>query len=590
MQSKKKPKLFNTTIFTFVIIVLLPTFIIISYLFMNIRNEMITQKTQVETIAISQMAYNMESEIKKNMYIASAIVHDTDIMNNSLALKESKSSSDIYKNSKLLEASLKSYFVSNNFVGEIYLVFDDVKEINGSRNVAFIDADYELLNGLSKNTSPEIPNSQLVNNIYLSNGATYPSLLAIVTYPPVIWDYETSYTKEVLVTSLSSVKQFYDKENIESDSTLLLVNSDNKIMASNNVGLINTEYNQEEIERTDKIIIAKDLDDTSWKLIKILNPKTITANIDKIFFRVAILLFILILFYLAYNFIVLILILRPLDQMIANMSEVGKGIYKKDTYVTKFAELEELSDSFNSMVQELDELNVQIQKAHQETMMREIETLRFQLNPHFMCNSLSSIRMMAMITKNDAIKRMSTALMTIMEDNLNGTGSFTSVSHELKNIDSYVYIMQVRYGNSFSYEKYVDKECLNAEIPSMLLQPLIENSILHGFRNLDREGFITLRIEKNEEFIKITIRDNGKGISPDKIDNLFVALSSHDKGLNHIGLSNVKRRLEILYPKVGDITISGDDGDDSSYFMQVITIPFKQLSDEDLEIINRKRR
>jgi len=590
MQSKKKPKLFNTTIFTFVIIVLLPTFIIISYLFMNIRNEMITQKTQVETIAISQMAYNMESEIKKNMYIASAIVHDTDIMNNSLALKESKSSSDIYKNSKLLEASLKSYFVSNNFVGEIYLVFDDVKEINGSRNVAFIDADYELLNGLSKNTSPEIPNSQLVNNIYLSNGATYPSLLAIVTYPPVIWDYETSYTKEVLVTSLSSVKQFYDKENIESDSTLLLVNSDNKIMASNNVGLINTEYNQEEIERTDKIIIAKDLDDTSWKLIKILNPKTITANIDKIFFRVAILLFILILFYLAYNFIVLILILRPLDQMIANMSEVGKGIYKKDTYVTKFAELEELSDSFNSMVQELDELNVQIQKAHQETMMREIETLRFQLNPHFMCNSLSSIRMMAMITKNDAIKRMSTALMTIMEDNLNGTGSFTSVSHELKNIDSYVYIMQVRYGNSFSYEKYVDKECLNAEIPSMLLQPLIENSILHGFRNLDREGFITLRIEKNEEFIKITIRDNGKGINPDKIDNLFVALSSHDKGLNHIGLSNVKRRLEILYPKVGDITISGDDGDDSSYFMQVITIPFKQLSDEDLEIINRKRR
>jgi two-component system sensor histidine kinase YesM len=551
---------------------------------------MISQKIEIETNAIKQMAYNIEAEINKNMFMASAIVHDEKIMNTSFALKEATTTIETYQNSKSLDALLNSFFVSNNFVGEVYLVFDDKEKMHVSRNTSDMNANYDFLTRLTKNSSTDISSAQIVDEIFLKPGEFNPTLLAIVTYPPSNWGYKESYTKEVLVSPIPVVKQFYKKDAMESSSIIMLVNSKNKIMASNKSNLINTKYNQDALKETNKIVITENLDTTNWKLIKVLDPKTITANVDRLFLIATILISILIFSYLIYNYIVLVMVIKPLNQLIRNMGEVGKGNYKKDSYVTHFDELENLSCSFNSMVQELEDLHNQIIKAHKETIMREIEALRFQINPHFMCNSLSSIRMMAMISKNDNIKRMSTALMIIMEDNLNGTGSFTSISHELQNIDSYVYIMQVRYGNSFNYEKIVDKECLDAEVPSMLLQPLIENTILHGFREIEKQGFISLRIKKEKEIIKIIIRDNGKGINKKEIDELFNDDKTHNKGLNHIGLNNVKRRLELLYPNVGKIEITGDDSKCNSYFQQEINIPFNLLDSSSLEIVNRTKR
>ena len=136
----------------------------------------------------------------------------------------------------------------------------------------------------------------------------------------------------------------------------------------------------------------------------------------------------------------------------------------------------------------------------------------------------------------------------------------------------------------------VDKECLDAEVPSMLLQPLIENTILHGFREIEKQGFISLRIKKEKEIIKIIIRDNGKGINKKEIDKLFNDDKTHNKGLNHIGLNNVKRRLELLYPNVGRIEITGDDSKCNSYFQQEINIPFNLLDSSSLEIVNRTKR
>jgi len=153
------------------------------------------------------------------------------------------------------------------------------------------------------------------------------------------------------------------------------------------------------------------------------------------------------------------------------------------------------------------------------------------------------------------------------------------MKHELKNIESYIYIMQVRYGNSFTFEKIVDDCCLTCKIPSMLLQPLIENSILHGLRGIEREGLITLSIKKEEACVRITIWDNGKGVSEARRASLFDENLTHNKGLNHIGLWNVKRRLELLYPQRGTLTIQSSNEKSSSYFEVTIGIPFEEMQE-----------
>lgn len=580
LYKKKKPKLFNSTILSFSLLVLLPTLLIFSFVSTKIRTEMINQNTRIETNALYQTALNIETEIKNNSIMASAIVHNEKIIDEGLVFNMANTISENYKSHTNLDKYLESYLVSNNFSGEIYILFNDKEDFHLSRNSTSIDASYEDLQKILNSANINDDKAQIVDNLFNNFGFKYPHTMAIVTYPPAYWGYKKSYTAEILIAPLYSIKQFYNNENLNSVNTILLINEEEKILASNRIDSIGNQLNSLINEDGKQIIIKKPIENTNWTLIRIMDSKEITKTVDKIFTLVYILLFVLFILYIIYNIIILVLITNPLNQLIENMKEVGKGKYKTHEIPTFFYELNSLSSSFHSMVNELEQLNKEIEKAHNETLIHEIEALRFQINPHFMCNSLSAIRMMAMIAKNDAIKRMSTSLMVIMEDNLNGTGSFSSVKHELKNIESYIYIMQVRYGNSFTFEKEIDDDCRKAQIPSMLLQPLIENSILHGLRNNNKDGIIKLRIKHINNKLEIVISDNGVGIEKEKIKTIFDKNTGSSKGFNHIGLSNVKRRLELLYNNESQIIIKSKTNCEDSFFMQIMTIPFYIIKDE----------
>jgi len=446
-----------------------------------------------------------------------------------------------------------------------------------SRNLTCIDANIEKLYQLEETTNPLLDKTQIVDNLYQNLFNKHPFSAAIVTYPSTLWGYDKSFSAAITIAPLSSIKQFYNNENLQSSEIYFLTNKDNNILASNKTDYINQKFNEEEYKE-DYIIIKQKIDNTPWTIVNLVDPHEITKNVDRVFSIIYLLLIILFLLYLIYNVIFLILITRPINNLIKNMSTVGKGKYNVKKEKSYFYEIDSLGNSFYSMVDELELLNRQIESAHSETLMHEIEALRFQINPHFMCNTLNSIRMMAMISKNDAIKRMSTSLMVIMEDNLNGTSSFSSIEHELKNIESYIYIMQVRYGNSFKFEKEIEESILTYEIPSMLLQPLIENSILHGLRTKEIDGKIKLIIKEKNDNIIIKIFDNGIGASKKTISTLFTKSNKHSKGFNHIGLRNVKRRLELLYKNKASIQIISrekSEGKDS-FFLHIIKIPLNK--------------
>ncbi len=570
----KKPKLFTSTIFSLLILVLIPTFIIFLILSTIVRSEMIEQNAKIQRNTLDQLVFNIESELKNASIMSSSIVHNEKIIAEGLNFDSAKTRSENYSSRTNLDKLLEDYLVSNNFSGEIYLLFEQSNKFHVSRNLTCIDANIDKLYQLEETTNPLLDKTQIVDNLYQNLFNEYPFSAAIVTYPSTLWGYDKSFSAAITIAPLSSIKQFYNNENLQSSEIYFLTNKENNILASNKTNYINQKYIEGDYQE-DYIIIKQKIDNTPWTIVNLVDPNEITKNVDRVFSIIYFLLIVLFILYLFYNVIFLILITRPINNLIKNMSTVGKGKYDVKKESSHFYEIDTLGNSFYSMVDELELLNRQIESAHSETLMREIEALRFQINPHFMCNTLNSIRMMAMISKNDAIKRMSTSLMVIMEDNLNGTSSFSSIEHEIKNIESYIYIMQVRYGNSFKFEKEIENSVLSYEIPSMLLQPLIENSILHGLRTKEFDGKIKLIIKEKNDNIIIKIFDNGIGASKETISTLFTKSNQHSKGFNHIGLMNVKRRLELLYKNKASIKIISREKSikKDSFFLHIIKIP-----------------
>jgi two-component system sensor histidine kinase YesM len=155
--------------------------------------------------------------------------------------------------------------------------------------------------------------------------------------------------------------------------------------------------------------------------------------------------------------------------------------------------------------------------------------------------------MMAIITKNDSIRKMSAALMMITEDTLAREDTVYSLEHELHILDNYVYIMQVRYGNTFELIKDADSSLLSLGVPSMILQPLVENAILHGFHGLPRPGTIVVSAALEREKLIISVRDNGNGMSAETLGAVFNDNEVCRTGLSKIGLYNVRRRIILAY-------------------------------------------
>jgi two-component system sensor histidine kinase YesM len=267
---------------------------------------------------------------------------------------------------------------------------------------------------------------------------------------------------------------------------------------------------------------------------------------------------------------------RPLKALAREMETVARGNFTARVEPCEFQELNKLGNAFNLMVAEIDLLTTEIKAEQKERIKAEIEALRYQLNPHFLCNTLNAIRMMASIAKNDAIKRMTQALMTITEDNLGRDDTVYSLGRELKNIDSYVYIMKVRYGDSFDFFKDIDSSLLSLGVPSMILQPIVENAILHGLHGLSRPGAITVAASRTEDTLRLEVRDNGFGMESEQVEHLFDCGTPADRGLNRIGLYNVKRRVALLYGGAYDVRVWSYPGEGT---VVSITLPILEPSD-----------
>ena len=170
-------------------------------------------------------------------------------------------------------------------------------------------------------------------------------------------------------------------------------------------------------------------------------------------------------------------------------------------------------------------------------MQARLEALASQINPHFLFNTLNSSSTLIRLNPEQA-RTMLTQLARIMRRRLRNQEHFTPLREELEFIEDYLAIELVRFGDKLKVLKYIDPLASDMLVPSMLLQPLVENSIRHGISGKIEGGVITLRARRSEDRLVIEVEDDGVGIPESELSNIL------NKG---VGVTNVKERLKVLY-------------------------------------------
>lgn len=200
------------------------------------------------------------------------------------------------------------------------------------------------------------------------------------------------------------------------------------------------------------------------------------------------------------------------------------------------------------MKMELDLKQQKLEKARMERLLSETETrvLRACITPHFLYNTLNIIAQMAYIENAEKTERLIESVSDYLRYNLSDFHELSTFAQEIQNIKDYTYIQKMRFGDRFCFDIESDGSADSVPVPTMVLQPIVENSIVHGFGSGTTGGMIKISVVKNGDRVEFSVTDNGCGINPDVIEEIMTQYKAPNRISTHVqslGLQNVINRL-----------------------------------------------
>ncbi len=263
---------------------------------------------------------------------------------------------------------------------------------------------------------------------------------------------------------------------------------------------------------------------------------------------------------------------QPVNELDRAMQLVQEGQLDVCLKNDREDELGRLSESFNQMTQEYRlnlERSVQRQKELNETQLRMMQA---QLNPHFLYNTLDSMKWMAVASHVPKVAMLATDLAAILRTSISGSELYT-LEQELNLLERYIDIQSLRFEDSFTCEIDISEQFQHCIVPKLVLQPLVENAIIHGV--CDREdGYIKLYAEKKDDDLLIYVSDNGCGLPPEILD----CLNSPDSRITgqHLGLNNVNRILRLYFGDGYGLSATSEPDQGS---ILCVRLPYKKEED-----------
>jgi sensor histidine kinase YesM len=266
-------------------------------------------------------------------------------------------------------------------------------------------------------------------------------------------------------------------------------------------------------------------------------------------------------------------ITKPIRLLSEAAKQISTGnLAGEDIKITTKDELKPLTETFNQMRTNLRQLVTEIKQTSElDQLLKELElrSLQNQINPHFLFNTLNTVSKMAYLEEAEQTSRLIEAVAAILRYNLSDFDKASTLRDEVRIVQEYFYIQQTRFGERIKFVSDIQDDCLDIEIPSLILQPLIENAFIHGVESYEENGVISLHIYRYKDQIHVEVIDNGAGMDETTKKKLLKYMEGTDteeefepeKSNGHstgIGVKNVVRRLQLFYHRNDIVEIESE--------------------------------
>lgn len=358
-------------------------------------------------------------------------------------------------------------------------------------------------------------------------------------------DYKTEGMKLAIIESDGTVLSSDDKRRIGTKELEILEQA--KQAVDSETGYINIDH--------EKTMIGLYLPFYDGYLVGEIDQKVIFAPLYRLEKNMQLIMLAVIGITFSFVFVISRHITKPLYKLAQTMSFAATHDFKEPMTQHKGSqEMQMMTEAYNMMLKDINYHVKSLMSEQEERRKAELNALQMQINPHFLYNTLSSIKYLAQHQKIDQVDETIDCLISILQNTIGTTDEMTTIADEIKNLGFYVYINQMRYGDYIKVDYQVDPSCLDLQIPKLIIQPFIENAFFHAFTGR-KSGNITVFINQNSGLLLIEILDNGTGIR-----NLDEGEHKKKYHFSGIGIHNVDERIKLIYGMGYGVEVQSEPG------------------------------
>lgn len=347
------------------------------------------------------------------------------------------------------------------------------------------------------------------------------------------------------------------------DGTIIILDREKNIVFASNSNKMNEKFqeilkfvpsrdgNYTSVINNEKVLVSSNTSEYSGWMINCFIPiKYIDRDIS------AILLIILLVSSVCLVIMIIISILiakgisGPIVRLGKKMEQVKKGKFDTRILVDRKDEIGELSLTFNEMIERINDLITTVYETKIKEKEAELNALQAQINPHFLYNTLESIRTLAVLNDDYDTSKMITALGKFLRLKINSDQRTITVEREVEHAESYISLMHMKFKGKISFKVHVDRGIYKYRMVKLTFQPVIENAICHGLKNGEYPGEISLTGRMENDLLVFEIKDNGCGMEEGELSLLIQRINTGLKEENtsgSIGLKNVNARLKLIF-------------------------------------------
>ena len=314
-------------------------------------------------------------------------------------------------------------------------------------------------------------------------------------------------------------------------------------------------------------------DSTGWTTVGVIPLRYINKDLAGIQYLTVIIIVLTIIIGVTVSVIIAQSLILPLENTVNALEKFSRGDFAVRLKENRCDEIGKLNRIFNKAIKEINELMQKVTQSEILNKEMEFKTLQSQMNPHFLYNTLDTINWLAFKEKQTEICNLVAAISSLIRASISNKKSIITIEQELDYVKNYIYIQHIRYKDRFDIIYDIDESLLKQAVPKLIIQPIVENAIIHGIENSKNKNLLYISVKRENECIIIIVKDTGIGMTDEKVSELLKeplnTEGDEQKAHTNLGLYAVHKRIQLMYGDLYGLTVQSQAGEGTTVTLHI---------------------